>query len=391
MRRGVTASKAGVDGDLKVMLVSPLPPPAGGIATWTRTLLASLSYGHDVDLRHIDTGVRWKSLVTRTLPVVLVGGSLQAFWDIGRVTINMVKMRPDVLHLTSTAGFASLKDVLILGLARLFGVTGVLHYHTSILPQLQITAPRQWHLAQLSMGRATTVVVLDQHTENCLESRLPPGKLRRIPNMISIDEIDQIAAPQQTSPSDRHILLYVGMLIREKGVLDLVEACLELDEIDLHMIGSIEPRCHEQLKQLAARRDGGRWVTVHGPLDKEATCGWMNDSAVVVLPSWREAFPYTILESLALRKPVVATEVGAMPEIIDAAGKAPCGLCVPPGDVHALRQALKEIFKDSKRRCEMGEAGRRRVISNYSADQITDELVGTWRRARSGQQNTDLS
>jgi sugar transferase (PEP-CTERM/EpsH1 system associated) len=91
---------------------------------------------------------------------------------------------------------------------------------------------------------------------------------------------------------------------------------------------------------------------------------------VFVLPSLWEGMPNVVLEAMAVGLPVVATQVGGVPEIV-LDGKT--GLLVPPGDSETLAQALIRLLRDLDLRSRMGRAGRRRVEQYFSANQMVLE------------------
>lgn len=87
---------------------------------------------------------------------------------------------------------------------------------------------------------------------------------------------------------------------------------------------------------------------------------------ILVIPSVQEAFPRVALEAMAMRVPVIATNVGGLPEaILD--GKT--GIIIPPKDIEALCNALKYLIENPKLREEMGRNGRRRVEKNFTIEE----------------------
>src|SRR5262245_23805983 len=98
---------------LRVLLVSPLPPPEGGISTWTRQVSEVVSSLHpEVDLRVLDTAVRWRAVTRQSMPVRLAGGSVHAISQIRRFLKVARSWRPHVVHLCTSAGVALAKDYL---------------------------------------------------------------------------------------------------------------------------------------------------------------------------------------------------------------------------------------------------------------------------------------
>jgi teichuronic acid biosynthesis glycosyltransferase TuaC len=129
----------------------------------------------------------------------------------------------------------------------------------------------------------------------------------------------------------------VGRLVPEKGLRELMTALSDLPEVRGALVGEGGLR-HE----IEARAEalGGR-ISLPGdrPLDEVAT--WLAAADVLVLPSWAEGTPNVVLEALAAGRPVVATSVGGIPDVVEH-GRT--GLLVPPGDAAALRAALDEAL-----------------------------------------------
>jgi glycosyltransferase involved in cell wall biosynthesis len=89
-----------------------------------------------------------------------------------------------------------------------------------------------------------------------------------------------------------------------------------------------------------------------------------------VLCSDTEAFPVSILEAMAMERPVVSTDVGSVSE---AVVHGTTGLLVPPGRPEALASAICELLADPARRREMGVAGRRRVQDHFSVESMVGQ------------------
>jgi glycosyltransferase involved in cell wall biosynthesis len=95
-----------------------------------------------------------------------------------------------------------------------------------------------------------------------------------------------------------------------------------------------------------------------------------------VQPSLWEGFGLTVIEAMAMERPVVATAVGGLPAIVrDGAG----GLLVPPGDAGALAAAVIGLIGDPERRALLGRAGRARALSEFDIDRLVAETAGLYR------------
>jgi glycosyltransferase involved in cell wall biosynthesis len=126
-----------------------------------------------------------------------------------------------------------------------------------------------------------------------------------------------------------------------------------------------------------------------GIADRVRFTGWRADRArilaaldVFVMPSLFEGGPTTVLEAMAMGLPVVATNVGMVPEVVDD-GKT--GLVVPPGDVHALTTAVRELAARPETRTRLAEAARTAAVARFGTDRMVDGyvavLAGTARRS----------
>jgi glycosyltransferase involved in cell wall biosynthesis len=100
---------------------------------------------------------------------------------------------------------------------------------------------------------------------------------------------------------------------------------------------------------------------------------------LVVMSSVTEGLGSVILEAMACRRAVVGTRAGGIPEVIE---DGVTGLLVPPRDEAALAHALATLLPDVTRRKAMGEAGRRRVESEFSLDALVRRTLAVYNRPR---------
>jgi glycosyltransferase involved in cell wall biosynthesis len=92
---------------------------------------------------------------------------------------------------------------------------------------------------------------------------------------------------------------------------------------------------------------------------------------IFVLPSVKEGFPWAVIEAMAARLPVIATSVGAVPEIIES-GKN--GIIVPPANPQAIEKAIRTILESSKLAQELGIQAHQRVLFKYELDKMVRQI-----------------
>lgn len=184
-------------------------------------------------------------------------------------------------------------------------------------------------------------------------------------------------------PEDR-VVCFIGRLVEEKGILDLARAIAavrtECPGARLLVVGDAltsdrAGRTKQHLSRLLAKNGLDEAVVFAGY--REDVPALLPLADVFVLPSYREGMPVTILEAMAARKPVVATDIrGCREEVVDGT----TGLLVPPGRPDALARAIVWILSDPVRAAAVGEAGRRRVEAEFREERVLDEQLSVYHR-----------
>jgi glycosyltransferase involved in cell wall biosynthesis len=175
---------------------------------------------------------------------------------------------------------------------------------------------------------------------------------------------------------------FVGRVVREKGVVELLEAWrvlrAELPDLHLVLIGPREPQDPLPAAATAALDADPRVLCVGVDWD---TPRWFAAMDVVALPSWREGFPVVPLEAAAMALPVVATRV---PGCVDAVVEGRTGALVPVRDPEALAAALRSYLVDPTLRARHGAAARARVLAEFDQRRLWAALHQAYSAALTG-------
>jgi glycosyltransferase involved in cell wall biosynthesis len=370
---------------LKVLLGTAVPPPEhGGINNWTRVMMRGMEHECQLQMSFVDTTPHYRGIPHCRLLSRLLFGSVQALRDTWRIYRQLKRARPDVLHLNTSAGLATPKDILILMIAKHLGVPSVAHYHMQNAPADMAHRRFEWGLTRWGMSLATAVVTLDARSHNLVETTLPGKRVVTLPTMVELDVIDALCARHAAQPPARSgpaRIIFLGFCSPHKGAGDLVEACARLSEhaFVLDLAGPVLPVGYERhLQAVAARKEGGQWLRFHGPLPHAEALTRILEADMLVLPSHGESAPAVLLEAMACQKPVVSTFVGAVPEMLDIGGPQECGVCVPPHDIDALAAAIAGLLDDPRKRQELARKGRKRVETLYSVPVGCRQLRQLW-------------
>ena len=186
----------------------------------------------------------------------------------------------------------------------------------------------------------------------------------------------EVAAPAEpTRLAEGPIVLEVARLAEVKGQRTLLSALPRLDATAVFVGRDIEAggRYETELRDEARRLGVSDRAVFAG--HREDVPALMAGCDVFCLPSAVEGMPLVVLEAMAQRRPVVATDVGGTPELV-VDGQS--GLLVPPGDVDALVQALAALLGDSDRAGRLGAAAGERVAERFSESAMTERVLGLY-------------
>jgi glycosyltransferase involved in cell wall biosynthesis len=175
-----------------------------------------------------------------------------------------------------------------------------------------------------------------------------PARIRAIPNgcdaSIFHPQPREAARAGLGVDAEAELVVYVGRLVQEKGLRELLDAATMLapqrPRLRLALIGD-GPMRAELEGRLAA--DPSLRVALPGALGPQEVARWMAAADLVTLPSYSEGHPNVLVEALACGRPVVATPVGGIPEVVDA----DCGVLVPVRDPAALAAGLADVLDRS--------------------------------------------
>lgn len=174
--------------------------------------------------------------------------------------------------------------------------------------------------------------------------------------------------------SETTVVTYVGRLVGDKGVAELMEAWSTLcgrGDAQLLVVGPLEER--DALPSEVVRRLHGAGVRHVGFTEDMPLVYAASD--LVVLPSHREGFPNVPLEAAAMGLPVVTTDaVGCVDSVVHDV----TGTIVPVGDARMLAAAIAAYLDDARLRVEHGEAGRTRVLRDFDPERIWRELLAEY-------------
>ena len=265
--------------------------------------------------------------------------------------------------------------------ARLAGAECVIHVHVKAENWIRSAVRRSMHRAAALIGVSEFVA------GSIRELGYDSDKVVAVLNGLEVaewadaDDIDGAAVRREFDISPEvPLLVSAARLYRYKGQHDLLAALpavkARVPDVKVLIVGEDDPRgfpgeasYSEVLRGLCDELD--LW-------DNVVFTGWRTDvralmvaSDLYVMPSFEEPFGMVFIESMFLRRPVVAVDNGGTREVVDNGGS---GLLSAPGDIEGLSENLLALLEDPERRALMGEHGRERVLTLLNSERMTREV-----------------
>jgi len=193
---------------------------------------------------------------------------------------------------------------------------------------------------------------------------------------------DRVACRAALGLGDEPVVMFLGTLRPHKGLEELVRAVHRLADLDARLVIVGAERGDPYAARLSEK--GGPAVTLRPPQPWSAIGPTLVAADAVALPQRdvpfaRAQLPAKLFDAMALTRPIVATAVSDLPEIL-----AGCGLVVPPGDADALAAALRRVLANPAEAAALGAAARARCVERYSWDAVAPVLEGVIEGAVAG-------
>lgn len=342
-------------------MVSPIPPPAGGIATWTEKY-KKYCEEHNIPLTIVNIsliGRRGRGINRKRNYTDEVKRTLRILKDL---RLQLKKENPDIIHINSACSkLGIIRDALCIRMVKKTGKPIVLHCRCNVPDQIQNNIGTR--VFRYMVKNSTKVLTLNKISyEYCV--RLGDEKVISVPNFIENEHLNDL---YEVKPELRRIV-FVGHVQKTKGVYEILEAAEKLPDIDFVLIGPVQSEVREVFCPCN--------VYFLNSMTHHEVKEQLKQADVFLFPSYTEGFSNALAEAMASGLPIITTDVGANREMIEDKG----GIIIPVGDYEAIIEAiakLKPIFV----RKEMSLWNREKVRRMYLIDDVMQQLLSIYEKA----------
>ena len=173
---------------------------------------------------------------------------------------------------------------------------------------------------------------------------------------------------------DNNLLIFVGRLDRIKGIFNLVEAMKLVDKnVQLIMIGDGNDRL--ELENRIHTEGVADRIKLVGAQPNDKVLAWIQSGFALVLPSFHETQGIVLLEANACGKPVVAANVGGVPEVVSHEVN---GLLFNPNDIQQMAESINILYQNPELAHELGKNGRKIVAEKFNWSKIAADTEGVY-------------
>jgi len=301
----------------------------------------------------------------------------------------------DIVHIH---GYRTFQNLVIYHFVKKYKIPYVLQAHGSLprtMVKKKLKLVYDLFFGYRLLRDASKVVALSRvEADQYRAMGVPEEKIEVIPNGIDLSEYAELPPKgafkkKFNIPENRKIILYLGRIHKTKGIDFLVRAYAHLIKKmnfkdPVLVVAGPDDGYLSEIKSLVQGLSVSNSILFTGPLYGEDKLAAYVDSQLYVLPSRYETFPMTVLEAYACEKPVIASKVGGLGDIVV---NGVTGLLIKPRDIEQLTYALLCLLNDDKRAREMGSRGRKLIQKKFSIEKAVNALEHLYESLSNGKKN----
>ena len=283
--------------------------------------------------------------------------------------------KPALVHIHFSSGIEFIKHSICLIVARVLGFKIIFHLHGGNFENFYISYhPIAQKTIQLVLRIPHRVIALSDYWARFLSTIMDPKRLIVINNPIDCERFSPPCGKAKNDMLFRILLL--GRLGKHKGHYDAVKALLivlnKYSNVVMLFAGNDDALGEtENLKKITEENGIATNVQFLGPVTGEAKEQLLYSCSIMILPSCAENMPLSILEGMAAKLPVIATCVGAIPELLEN-GKL--GILIQVGNYEALAEGIIQLIENPQLRETFSQQARNKICAMYDIKKIARDI-----------------
>jgi glycosyltransferase involved in cell wall biosynthesis len=339
---------------MRVLLISALPPPSGGIATWTEYYINYFNK-KQTPLYVVNTALCGRRASNINYKTTVKDEFLRTKRIFVDYISHLHAFKPSIVHVNTPCCYLGFyRDFLCVLLARIKNIPVIIHFHCDTSSMVKGIIKK--FVFNIMCQYAEKILVLNKRSYDFIKSKYQ-NKTTIVPNFID----ESFVVNTHTIRNTIEKAIYVGHTYRDKGIFELIETAACFPDIEFSVVGPIS-------KELEACQLTNN-VKLLGVLSHEAVRSYLLDSDIFVFPSYAEGFSLSLTEAMACGLPAVASDVGANMDMLENKG----GLIVPAKNSMSIVSSIKQMYSPLRRK-EMSDWEIRKIKDSYTTNIVLDSL-----------------
>ena len=274
-----------------------------------------------------------------------------------------------LMHIATSGGLGVYRDYWLGRYCKTNGLKSILHCHFGTIKALYDNKSRKARYFRKVLHLYDQIWVLDRQSAVYLSSKVElKNKIFLTPNSIEVPETCDFR------PKCYKRIGYVGNLLSSKGIFELLEAVLQLNNgTELVFVGEGTKDVKDRIKAFAKDKYG-KSIRFLGRLPNEEAVRFIDSIDILALPTyyWGEAFPISILEAMSRGKLVISCPRAAIPDMLTSTDGTLCGILVQERSPQAIVDAIKWCQTHSREADEMCRKAYEKVKNKYRQEVVYD-------------------
>lgn len=353
---------------MKILLISNQPSNGGGVGHWAGVVINYVKENMKdaISLNEIPIH-KYKRLKHSFFERFIINGI--DLFKIKKKIKRICKIdKPHIIHITATGEWSLIRDLMILKIANKYNVSTVYHIHFGRIPEFKDKNNLNWKYLCKCFNRSSSIWAIDQKTQKTILTSFPNKKIEYMPNPVDVSN-------EKTNAKCEFNIMYLGWIVKTKGIEELLQAfnrlIFDYPDLKLNLVGPYKEDYINYLKNTYNFSN----VVITGKKEHKESMDMMNKCSIFVLPSYTEGFPNVILEAMSLGKPIIASNVGAIPDMLSG----DCGIVINSKSIDEIEIACRELLSNNDLKMKLAQNAYNKVRMNYSTEVVMNKYYEKWK------------